>query len=132
VRPGNGSYALISEEGLTGSTGFAVLRPRDPQHREIVYLAATSRDTIDALSHLADGAAYPAVRPDIVAARQVMVPDDECLTAFSDTVSPLIDRIEGNKAENQTLAKLRDLLLPNLISGEVRLKDAENNVGEIL
>jgi len=27
VRPGNGSYAMISDEGLTGSTGFAVLRP---------------------------------------------------------------------------------------------------------
>jgi len=30
VRPGNGSFAMIGEEGLTGSTGFAVLRPKWP------------------------------------------------------------------------------------------------------
>jgi len=51
VRPGSGSYALISSEGLTGSTGFAVLRPCSPMYTEFVYLAATSRDNIDLLSH---------------------------------------------------------------------------------
>src|SRR5690606_20722666 len=40
VRPGNGSYALISEDGLTGSTGFAVLRPMKSSFREFVYCVA--------------------------------------------------------------------------------------------
>ena len=31
VRPGNGSYSLIGDDGLTGSTGFAVLRPLHPR-----------------------------------------------------------------------------------------------------
>ena len=31
VRPGNGSYAFVSEDGLTGSTGFAALRPIAPR-----------------------------------------------------------------------------------------------------
>ena len=31
VRPGNGSYSLIGNEGLTGSTGFAALRPLHPR-----------------------------------------------------------------------------------------------------
>ena len=44
VRPGNGSYALIDEEGLTGSTGFAVLRPLAPSDREVVWCAGTSDD----------------------------------------------------------------------------------------
>ncbi|MBL8866263.1 MAG: restriction endonuclease subunit S, partial [Planctomycetia bacterium] len=61
VRPGNGSYALISEDGLTGSTGFAVLRPSKLQYAQFVYLAATAAQNIDALTHLADGGAYPAV-----------------------------------------------------------------------
>ena len=42
VRPGNGSYSLVGGEGLTGSTGFAVLRPSHARFRELVYLAATS------------------------------------------------------------------------------------------
>jgi type I restriction enzyme S subunit len=66
VRPGNGSYSLIQEDGLTGSTGFAVLRPIATQYIEFVYLAATNPKNIVNLSHLADGAAYPAVRPEVV------------------------------------------------------------------
>ena len=63
VRPGNGSFAMIGENGLTGSTGFAVLRPKQPHYRELVYCIITSAEIIERLSHLADGAAYPAVLP---------------------------------------------------------------------
>ena len=38
VRPGNGSFALVGASGLTGSTGFAVLRPQRPEYREAVYI----------------------------------------------------------------------------------------------
>ena len=49
VRPGNGSYALVGISGFTGSTGFAVLRPNRREYREIVYLAATAKETIETL-----------------------------------------------------------------------------------
>jgi len=39
--------------------------------------------------------------------------------------SPLFVKLYANQQENQTLAALRDLLLPKLMSGEIRLKDAE-------
>ncbi|MGB0714097.1 MAG: restriction endonuclease subunit S, partial [Gammaproteobacteria bacterium] len=70
VRPGNRSYALIGsgDQQLTGSTGFAVLTPERGNLREFVYLVVTCNETIERLSHLADGAAYPAVRPDVVTA----------------------------------------------------------------
>ena len=128
VRPGNGSYALVSELGLTGSTGFAVLRPKAVEYAEFVYLAATSAGRIDALAHLADGAAYPAVRPDVVAATPVVRPDGEVLTRFSSAAGALLGRIAHAEEESHTLASLRDLLLPKLISGEVRLRDAEKVV----
>ena len=35
-----------------------------------------------------------------------------------------------NSLESHTLAQLRDLLLPKLMSGEIRLNDAEKLVGE--
>lgn len=52
-------------------------------------------------------------------------PPDESLTAFGEVFDPLISKQFGNDAEIQTLAALRDLLLPKLMSGEIRLKDAE-------
>jgi type I restriction enzyme S subunit len=131
VRPGNGSYAFISEHGLTGSTGFAVLRPRTPQYAEFVYLAATAADNIDTLAHLADGAAYPAVRPEVVTATPIVRPSDEVFGRFSRAAGPLLAKTAQNERESRTLAALRDALLPKLISGELRVKDAEQFVAGV-
>ena len=128
VRPGNGSYALIAAHGLTGSTGFAVLRPRQCHHTAFVFLAATAPENIERLSHLADGAAYPAIRPDVVGSTLAAVPDDALMAAFSELASPVLDQIESNKAQNETLAQARDLLLPKLISGEIRAAQAQRAV----
>ena len=130
VRPGNGSYAFVSAQGLTGSTGFAVLRPIQDIYREAVYLAATAKENIDRLAHLADGGAYPAVRAELVAATELVAAPESLFTAFSAATSALIDRAEANKLENRALAATRDLLLPKLMSGEVRVKNAEREVGE--
>lgn len=136
VRPGNGSYTLVDVDGFTGSTGFAVLRPTAGTHREFVYLAASSPDNIERLAHLADGAAYPAVRPEVVLASPVVVPAGnplpKIMKAFSDAVVGMIDGIEEHKRESRTLAAMRDTLLPKLISGELRVPDAEKLAGAAL
>jgi type I restriction enzyme S subunit len=126
VRPGNGSYALISESGLTGSTGFAVLRPRDADYVEFVYLAATSSDSIDTLAHLADGGAYPAIRPEVVAEMLIVQPTEDVLARFSSITKPIVDKIARNENETRTLATLRDTLLPRLISGQVRVNHTQS------
>ena len=125
VRPGNGSYSFVGNGGLTGSTGFAVLRPLHSRYRELVYLSATAPDTIDWLTHMADGAAYPAVRPETVGGTEVAVPaaETEVLDWFSKTVGPVIDKMEANKKESQYLAAQRETLLPNLVSGTLKLGD---------
>ena len=125
VRPGNGSFALVDEDGLTGSTGFAVLRPREELDRGFVWCAATSLQNIDRLSHLADGGAYPAVRPDAVGETPVVLAGPATRAAFSRLADPLLDKIDGNKRRSRDLTGLRDTLLPRLISGEVRLRDVE-------
>lgn len=131
VRPGNGSFCYVGEDGLTGSTGFAVLRPRHPRDRAFVWCAATSAKNIERLAHLADGGAYPAVRPDAVAATEVVIPGAGVLEAFRGTVSANVDLMEANERESRVLAQTRDLLLPRLMSGELRVAEAENLAGEV-
>ena len=123
VRPGNGAYSFIGTNGLTGSTGFAVLRPIRPRFRELVYLSATIRENIERLAHRADGAAYPAVRPNVVAETQVVFPSIETDIAdcFSDMVGPILDKVESNKRESHFLDAKRDALLPRLVSGRVKV-----------
>ena len=121
VRPGNGSYALIDEDGLTGSTGFAVLRPREPHNRELAWCAATSSENVSRLALLADGGAYPAISGDAVAATPVVLADAPVRREFCAAVGPLLDEVGANRRSSRRLAELRDALLPALVSGEVRL-----------
>jgi type I restriction enzyme S subunit len=129
VRPGNGSFALVMQRGLTGSTGFAVLRPRWPNAVGFVYLSATRRENIMTLAHLADGGAYPAVRPEVVIQQPAAVPPDAVLSAFAGVVDPMLERCAQADVESQCVVELRDYLLPRLISGEICVRDAERVVG---
>lgn len=52
------------------------------------------------------------------------------MKAADELVEPLFSRQIANDLESRTLAATRDLLLPKLISGEVRVRDAENLVGD--
>ena len=126
VRPGNRSFAFIHEPvpDLTASTGFAVLSPRVVGNTAFVYLAATQDASIKHLSHVADGGAYPAVRPDVVSSLTCVVPSAEILRAFNAVACPLLVKVSANQQQAQSLTTLRDTLLPRLISGQLRLPDA--------
>lgn len=124
VRPGNRSFALVGEAGLTGSTGFAALHPKKDFLREYVYLAATSDANIERLAHLADGGAYPAIRPELVVSDTVPIPSDELLNEFHKVSSCMFDQILANRRASLDLAELRDALLPKLLSGELSISEA--------
>ncbi|MGD9617169.1 MAG: restriction endonuclease subunit S [Alphaproteobacteria bacterium] len=129
VRPGNNSYAHVLGDGLTGSTGFAVLRPRQRAYTGLVYLCASARSNIEELAQLADGAAYPAVRPEVVAQTPIALPDNRSLLcAFSAVADPLLSRRHLALLNSQPIRAIRDTLLPKLISGELRIADAEKRV----
>jgi type I restriction enzyme S subunit len=53
-------------------------------------------------------------------------PPDALIQAYNDFATPLFSQIEANIIENSNLAKMRDFLLPRLLSGELRIKDAEH------
>lgn len=61
----------------------------------------------------------------------ILVPSGPVLDAFDKFTDPFLKRIAANDEESRTLASLRDLLLPKLISGEVRIGDAGRLIGEL-
>ena len=56
------------------------------------------------------------------------MPSERALAAHEGLVRPLYDRIVSNTKESASLAKTRDFLLPKLMSGEIRLTEAEKAV----
>ena len=127
VRPGNRSFARISVDrtGLTGSTGFAVLRAHHHSDQALVYIAAIRDEAIERLAHLADGGAYPAVRPDVVAGTPVVIAPKSVRQAFGEVANHLLASVGSNQEQSRYLADLRDTLLPRLISGQLRLPEAQ-------
>ena len=56
---------------------------------------------------------------------EVIVPDSKSLALMNTIMTPLFDKIISNRLESRTLATIRDTLLPKLMSGEIRVKEAE-------
>ena len=95
------------------------VHPSDGFSREFVYFSL--KQALDHIENLADGTTMSHInRSDL---DEVSV---ECLTPemrerFTETVRPLLNEIIRLKQETESLAELRDYLLPQLLSGEVRL-----------
>lgn len=58
-------------------------------------------------------------------AAKVVVASDAVLRSADDILRPFIDRIVANALQAQSLSSLRDTLLPRLISGQIRLPEAQ-------
>jgi restriction endonuclease S subunit len=63
---------------------------------------------------------------------EILTPSEDLISAFSGVVSALMDRCFATKQETFSLAKMRDTLLPKLISGELRIPDAERMLEEVV
>jgi type I restriction enzyme S subunit len=129
VRPDRGSYflALNPPENRIASTGFAVLTPTKVPW-SFLHSALTQPEISDYLGQMADGGAYPAVRPEAIGAIQISLPNkSKILEAFHEMCSPLFAHAEANRIQSRTLATLRDTLLPKLLSGELRVTDVAFN-----
>ncbi|WP_333836423.1 restriction endonuclease subunit S [Novosphingobium sp.] len=64
-----------------------------------------------------------------LSAAMTMCPPPGTLAALGQVMQPLQDRVLSNLLESRTLAQTRDLLLPKLMSGEIRVRDAEDVAG---
>lgn len=63
---------------------------------------------------------------------KIIIPNIERVKEFTLIVNSMFENIPSNKLENQILTQTRDTLLPKLISGEVRVKEAEQTLAAIL
>lgn len=71
------------------------------------------------------GSAVPTLNRNHIHHLPQIIPPAELINDFEKEAMTLRQRMDSNERESQALAQLRDTLLPKLISGEVRIKDAE-------
>ena len=97
---------------------------------EFIYLWVNS--IIDKIISSQTGGAQQHINKGNIQDAPLLLPSQNLLDTFKDLCTPSFDKISLNCFESQTLAKLRDVLLPKLISGELRIPQAEKMVEEAI
>ncbi|CAA0088549.1 Uncharacterised protein [Zhongshania aliphaticivorans] len=88
-----------------------------------------------ATSHIvnnAHGSAQPNISANGIMDAPSILPANEIVQLFTTKVSPLFRRVLKCQKESDVLSRLRDTLLPKLLSGELRIPDAEKQIDEAL
>jgi len=76
------------------------------------------------------GTTRASLNAQVLSSFQLIIPPKPIASAFSEIVNALRNKVVAAVNESRTLAALRDALLPKLISGEIRVKDAERFLKE--
>ena len=109
------------------STEFLAYSPRGGASKELIYCLFSSGEFQQKLCQLVTGTSnsHQRVKPDQVLVVNLPIADKPVLNAFTEVVNPLFEQVHANRLQTQTLTQLRDTLLPRLISGQLRLPEAE-------
>lgn len=121
--------------GFRGALGrnMTAVRPKRKEDRAFLATALTNLRVRRVMLGLVDaGTIMDALN--VHAIRRVMVPEADPLdrAAFEVDLGPLLCRVDRCVAESLSLASLRDALLPELLTGRLRVRDAEQAVSEAL
>ena len=109
------------------STEFLVWTAARGMTAEYVFCLAVSTPFNTAMKQLVTGTSnsHQRVKPDHLKSIPTVIPTGGLAQAFGTFVEPLFHRIQENRLIAQSLGHLRDTLLPRLISGKLRLPEAE-------
>lgn len=132
----NGKTAFIDfmkdgEVGI-GSTEFIVMRARSGIPVQLPYfLARSPRFRNHAVQNMVGSSGRQRVGAEQIASFPLVRPDEGVLARFGEIVSNAFSYLRSVTDESRELAELREYLLPRLMSGEIRVRDAEKAVEDV-
>jgi len=134
---GKTAYVDFLSEGEVGwgSTEYIILRPKDKIPTVFAYLLArTNEFRTFAIQQMTGSSGRQRVPASSLEKLSIVCPEmnSPLYGLFGNFVSPMFDRIKAATLQSQTFSNLRDTLLPKLISGELRVPDAERIAGRCL
>ena len=126
----NGKVAYVDflKDGEVGwgSTEFIVMRPKCPIPNEFAYcLAREQTFRRFAIKNMVGSSGRQRVSAEALSDFTLTVPSNSKLKQFGDGAKPLLARSGMLNRDARGLRKLRDVLLPKLLSGQIRVQDAE-------
>jgi len=114
-----------------GSTEFIVMNPKDEYLREYTYLLARSDELrAYAIKNMTGTSGRQRVSGTLVGEFKVSKPNQAVLEAFHKVTASLFMKIATNTENSVALEKIRDRLLPKLISGQISVGEAVQELAE--
>ena len=107
------------------STDILVLRSKKDSFSGFGLAAVSSEAVVNAVTAASEGTRMPRTSWNDLAAVEVPWPGEAVAREFSVAVRALEQTVQSLLRENRTLAATRDALLPQLMSGKLRVRDAE-------
>jgi type I restriction enzyme S subunit len=123
-----GAFAVPQVPAAVNQGFIVVVPPRDELQW---WLFHAMRSRVDEMLSLANGSTFLELSRKNFKSIQVSVASFDELRRFDAKVAPLHRRAAQAAQESATLKKLRDALLPKLMSGAVRVRDAEKVVEDV-
>jgi type I restriction enzyme S subunit len=129
LRPYFHKVGLATIEGVC-STDILVCRASSDNLNELLLMILSSDEVVEHATAVSTGTRMPRASWKDLSTYAMAIPSDAVSERFGKYVRPMLEKIEANIPESQYLSNLRDTLLPKLISGELRIKDAEKFLKE--
>lgn len=104
------------------STDILVMRPKRPEYFAFCLFAFFQDDVVEYANLGSGGTRMPRTDWTTLKSYRIAKPDKKIIERFNGVALPVIERITHNIGQIRTLEKLRDTLLPKLMSGEVRVE----------
>lgn len=114
------------------STDVLVCKPKNPVFHAFTTLHLFSDALVAYADRLSNGAKMPRINWKDLADYQLAAPSESVATIFNLAIEPLFQRMRANVFQINTVAILRDTLLPRLISGQLRLPEAQEQIENAL
>ena len=121
-----GEVSIVSKPSHTNQQVNAVV-PTEECPTSWLYCALVNLRT-EIIGMASGGSVTPNLNKGDFSRIKVIRSSNLLMISFDKIVRPLFDKILSNDEENKTLAELRDTLLPQLMSGEISVKDTEQEV----
>lgn len=90
-----------------------------------IYCTLKQPDVYYEIVNRGQGSAQPNISASDIMSIPCVIPSEEAINKFNETIQPLFDLIISNQRENQQLSTLRDSLLPQLMSGEIDISNID-------
>jgi type I restriction enzyme S subunit len=123
-------YIAVSQVPVAINQGFIAMRCEGRLSSAFVWL--WTQASMESIKQKANGSTFQEISKTNFRPIPIMVPSMKVLAAFDVTAQSMFNQIVANEVMSSSLASTRDLLLPKMMSGEIRLREAEEAVAVLI